>query len=117
MEEHDQHPQLPSNRDPRPSDAEVFLDMVKHMVSAYGQRSTDSRTACAAGIGLARETVGQLVLMGLVRGGTILADNQPLCQTPNNSRPNNVAPALPNGGTQGVMVAQFPKGSQPTRGL
>jgi hypothetical protein len=105
----------------RPSDVEVFLQLLPNIVGSFATKHQDARTVRDLAIGLARETTLALVALGVCDRTTMLNDGQPLAT----ATPGVVgAPRDPmlgnnNGhGTQGAMVAHWPNtGVQKIQGL
>jgi|SRR5271163_207249 len=108
------------SRRPMPSDVDVFLHLLPNIVGSIATKYSDAKTIRDLSIGLARETTGQLVALGICQRTTMCLDNNPLATggpiVQQASQPAGAQPQLGsnNGhGIQGAMVAHFP--SQETR--
>jgi hypothetical protein len=101
----------------KPSDVEVFLGVLPNLVGSFAAKHNDARSATDLAIDLARQTTGQLVLLGVCDQSTMCRDNRPLALVPGQpvADPSNIPSNIPtnpvglgNGHSrQGAMVAQF----------
>jgi|SRR5208337_4617111 len=60
----------------RPSDVEVFLDMLPAIAGSLATKHTDAGTVRDLAIGIARELTGQLVALGVCERTTTCLDGQ-----------------------------------------
>lgn len=109
----------------RPTDVEVFLGILPHLVGSFAAKHNEAVTAANLAVGLARETAGMNVSVGVCDQTMICTDGMPLAlignvsvQSPSEI-PRNLGQGLGNGHSkQGAMVAQFPHQSiQKIQGL
>jgi hypothetical protein len=98
----------------KPSDVEIFLNVLPNLVGSFAAKHNDARTATDLAINLARETTGQLAALGVCDPTSMCLDGLPLAiiggrPTVNPSGiPQNLGQGLGNGRSrQGAMVAQF----------
>jgi hypothetical protein len=111
--------------DPRPTDLQVFFQILPHILGGWASKSPDIRGANSSGFIQAREALGQLAMMGVLRAGFVCNDRShlailpqgagaPLGQPAMTSMPSvqgqpmaNASPGVaPQGG--GGMVQQYP---------
>ena len=103
--------------DTRPSDVEVFLDMLPTLVGSYAAHNNDPKTVSDLAINLARQTTGGLVQLGVCRATAWCTDNRPLAL----GLPQATERAMPpvNGGNRlSGLAAHYPTTqTQNVRGL
>ena len=108
------------------SDAEVFFDVLPQLVGSFAMKHNEAVTAANLAISLARETAGQLAILGVCDQETYCTDGLPLALTQGiqpaanpSGIPRNVTQNLGNGHSrQGAMVAHFPnENTQKIQGL
>lgn len=105
--------------DPRPTNLQIFYELLPGVLGSLAGKSTDARSANAMAFVTVREALGQCAAMGILRLTVQCTDGMPLATMPQNmpSAPGVQAPTQyqPNGAGQGYsQVPQYP--NQPGQG-
>lgn len=107
-------------QDPRPTDLQVFYELLPGVLSGFAGKSVDSRSTNASALSIVREMLGQCVAMGIMRMTVQCNDGSPLAILPNGGmmatgQPNintgnggGVVNQYPNQGNNGGVVNQYP---------
>jgi hypothetical protein len=68
--------------DPRPTDLQVFFQILPHILGGWAAKSPDIRGANSSGFVQAREALGQMAMMGVLRAGFVCNDRSHLAILP-----------------------------------
>jgi len=73
--------------DPRPSDLEVFFRIMPHILGGWAGKTTDVRSANSSAFIQAREALGQMAMMGVLRASFVCNDRSHLAVMPTGGHP------------------------------
>jgi len=94
-------------QDPRPTDLQVFYQLLPGVLSGFAGKSVDSRSTISSALGIVREMLGQCVAMGIMRMTIQCNDGSPLAVMPVNGMMASGQPGI-NTGNGGGVVQQYP---------
>jgi hypothetical protein len=73
--------------DPRPTDLEIFFRIMPHILGGWAGKTTDVRSANSSAFIQAREALGQMAMMGVVRASFVCNDRSHLAVMPTGGHP------------------------------
>jgi hypothetical protein len=82
-------------RDPRPSDIDIFYELLPGVLGALAGKSSDANSATSMALMMVRQMLGQCAMMGILRTETRLMDGSPLAAVTPNMGQGNVGVAPP----------------------
>jgi hypothetical protein len=102
--------------DPRPTDLEVFFQLLPSVIGGLASKPGDIRSINPSAFTIVRDALGQCAVMGTLRAGFVCLDNTYLAQMPNNQPVIGVQQPISQQQAQGsgIVVAQHP--NQPGQG-
>src|SRR5271166_2043436 len=73
--------------DPRPTDLDIFFRIMPHILGGWAGRTTDVRSANSSAFIQAREALGQMAMMGVLRASFVCNDRSHLAVMPTGGHP------------------------------
>lgn len=92
--------------DPRPTDLEVFFKIMPHILGGWAGKTTDVRSANSSSFIQAREALGQMAMMGVLRATFVCNDRSHLAVMPTGGHPQMQSQPMQGQPLQGQPMAQ-----------